>query len=480
MIQGLMYINGEFKVSKDRGSFIVKNPYTLETIGTQADCCDEDLESALEGAVTAFSRYKSTSAYERARLLRSLHRLMLEEQATLAEMITLENGKPLTEALTEVMYAAGYIEWYAEEALRINGEILQSHVPKVKMHVLKEPIGPVGIITPWNFPLAMFVRKLAPALAAGCTVVVKPAEQTPLTAFKFFELIDRVGFEPGVCQLVTGDAPTIGKAMMAHPKIAKVSFTGSTEVGQLLASQSGLTLKKLSLELGGHAPLLVFDDCNLDKAVQGALDSKFRNCGQVCIATNRVLVQSSILTAFTDKLVERVNQLKIGNGLEGVDLGPLIDEVGFNKVKSHVRDAIALGAHLECGGEGYRVEQGDLLGGFLFQPTVLTSVTTSMKVFNEETFGPILPIISFESEEEAIELANQTPFGLASYAFTEQLGRAHRLMEGLAYGMVGINTGKISAAQAPFGGVKMSGYGREGGSYGLEDYLVTKYVAIGI
>ncbi len=480
MISGLMYINGVFTSSIDAKTFPVVNPYTLETIGTQASAHQEDILNAIEGAVEAFKAFKRTTALERAKLLRKLYQGMIEEQHSLAQIMTLEQGKPYAEALTEVHYAASYVEWYAEEALRIHGDILQSHIPLVKMQVLKEAIGPVGIITPWNFPLAMFVRKMAPALAAGCTVVVKPAEQTPLTAVKFFEIVDAVGFAQGVCQLLTGDAPLIGQAMMAHPGIAKVSFTGSTEVGQLLATQSGQTLKKLSLELGGHAPLIVFEDCDLEKAIQGTMDSKFRNCGQVCIATNRVLVQKSIVEQYTKKLVERVKGLKIGNGLEQVDLGPIIDVHGFNKISSHVENALEMGAHLLCGGKGYRSAMETERGGYMYMPTVLVSVTPEMKIFNEETFGPVIPITVFETEEEAIALANQTPFGLAAYAFTEQLGRTYRLMDGLAYGMVGINTGRISAAQAPFGGVKMSGYGREGGHYGIEDYLVTKYVAIGI
>lgn len=479
MENGLLYMDGAFRGASGGRSFAVVNPSTLLCIGYQAACEDEDVASALDSAVAAFATYKLTTAYERASKLRTLHALMLEHQQALAEIMTREQGKPLAEALVEVHYAASYVQWYAEEALRVNGDILQSHLPNVKMHVLKEPIGPVGIITPWNFPLAMFVRKLAPALAAGCTVVVKPAEQTPFTAVKFFELVHQVGFAPGVCSLITGDGPTIGAAMMRHPGIAKVSFTGSTEVGQLLAGQSGQTLKKLSLELGGHAPLIVFEDADLDKAVQGTMDSKFRNCGQVCIATNRVLVHRPVLSAYLEKLVARVGALKVGDGFQAVDVGPLIDEQGYLKVQQHVDDAVCHGAKVAVGGKGI-TDISSAAGGYFFEPTVLVEVTPEMRIFKEETFGPIVPIAVFDTEEEALAIANGTPFGLASYVFTESLARAHRVMAGLQFGMVGVNTGKISAAQAPFGGVKMSGYGREGGQYGIEDYLVTKYVAIGI
>lgn len=475
MHSGLLYINGAFAPASTGDTFPVTNPSNLEVIGHQAAASSADIAIAIEGAVVAFRTFSKTSAYDRAKSLRTLHGLMIDHQRQLAETMTLEQGKPLHEALVEVNYAASYVQWYAEEALRIQGDILQSHMPQVKMHVLKEPIGPVGIITPWNFPLAMFVRKLAPALAAGCTVVVKPAEQTPFTAVKFFELIHACGFEPGVCQLITGDAPTIGAAMMQHPGIAKVSFTGSTEVGQLLASQSGQTLKKLSLELGGHAPLIVFDDAKLEMAVQGTLDSKFRNCGQVCIATNRVLVQRGILDQYVEALKASVSKLTTGDGFSGADLGPLIDAQGYKKVERHVADAMKRGAKLVVGGQGLPNQ-----GGFFYAPTILSDVTGDMLIFNEETFGPIVPICVFDTEAEALSIANGTPFGLAAYVFTESLGRAHRVSEGLQFGMVGVNTGRISAAQAPFGGVKMSGYGREGGHYGIEDYLVTKYVAFGI
>ncbi len=496
-IQGQLYINGAFTKGLLGQDFPVYNPYDLSVVGYQAVAGPQDVDRALDGAVTAFLDWKRTTAYERAALLRKLHGLMVAKESELAQVMTREQGKPIAEALGEVRYAASYVQWYAEEGIRVSGDILETHTPGMRLSVLKEPIGPVGIITPWNFPLAMFVRKLAPALAAGCTVVVKPAEQTPLTAVKFFELLDQVRFPPGVCQLVAGDGPQIGRQMMAHKGIRKVSFTGSTEVGQILASQSGQTLKKLSLELGGHAPLIVFEDANLDKAVLGTLDSKFRNCGQVCIATNRVLVQRGVLEAYTEKLLAKVAQLKVGNGFESVDMGPIIDGDGFNKISDHVGDALERGAMCLCGGVGYRQGQqakegvgnqgltgtqgvDQSLGGYLFPPTVITRVTADMRIAREETFGPVVPIMVFDTEEEALKMANDTPYGLSAYAFTENLSRAIRVQEGLDYGMIGINTGRISSAQAPFGGVKMSGYGREGGKYGIEDYLQLKYVGIGL
>lgn len=477
-MRGQLYLNGRFVAASQQKVFDVINPYTLEKIGEQALAQEEDREMCLEGVIQAFPEWKLKTAYERAGYLRKLHDLMLEHEGVLAQTMTLEQGKPLTEALGEVRYAASYVAWYAEEGIRIKGDILQTHHQAMRLKVLKEAIGPVGIISPWNFPLAMFVRKLAPALAAGCTVMVKPAEQTPLTAFKFFELIHQAGFPPGVCQLITGDAALIGASWMKEPRVRKLSFTGSTEVGKLLLSQSGQTLKKLSLELGGHAPFMVFEDANLDKAVEGAVSSKFRNCGQVCIATNRVLVQRSVYEPFKTKLIEAIKQLKVGNGLDPVDMGPIIDHDGFEKIKAHVKDALDLGATCLVGGQAYR-SQGQS-GGYLFEPTLLGQVREDMLIAQEETFGPVLPLMVFDTEEEGILMANNTPFGLAAYCYTESLNRATRLQEALDYGMIGINTGRISSAQAPFGGVKMSGFGREGGSYGIEEYLVTKYIALDV
>ncbi len=473
---GKLYINGSFINASDEATFEVLNPYTLECVGTQAKASSQDIENALEGSIKAFETWHKTTAYERAKFLRKLDLLMKEHEEELAHIMTLEQGKPLSEAIVEVRYAASYVTWYAEEGIRVTGDLIEPSHNGYQYQVKHMPVGPVGIITPWNFPLAMFVRKMAPALAAGCTVVVKPAKQTPLTAVKFFELVHKAGFPSGVCQLLTGESAKIGNAMMANEKIRKISFTGSTEVGKKLMAESAKTLKKLSLELGGHAPFIVFEDANLEKAAQGAIDSKFRNCGQVCIATNRVLVHKSIEKAFTEILLEKVKHLKYGDGFTQVDMGPIIDQMGYEKIKDQIDDAISKGATCLYGGNSSRALNGK--GGYLIEPTVLSDVTSEMKIAHEETFGPVLPIITFQSDEEALAIANHTPYGLASYFFTESLSRSINIADALEYGMVGVNTGRISAAQSPFGGIKMSGFGREGGKYGIEDYLVTKYIAI--
>ncbi|OPL07623.1 MAG: NAD-dependent succinate-semialdehyde dehydrogenase [delta proteobacterium ML8_F1] len=477
-MEGKLYIDGAFRDSQNKESFEVRNPYTMEVIGRQASAGEGDLKAAFDGATEAFDSWKRLTAYERAEYLRKLDQLMKSHEKELARIITEENGKPLAEALGEVRYAASYVTWYAEEGIRVVGEMLPEHLPHLRLKVNRVPIGPAGIITPWNFPLAMFVRKMAPALAAGCTVVVKPAGATPLTAVKLFELIHEAGFPKGVCQLVTGESRSIGKAMMAHKGIKKVSFTGSTEVGKDLLRASGETLKKLSLELGGHAPFIVFEDADLNKAVQGAMESKFRNCGQVCIATNRVLVQRSVYEEFTAVLEKEVRRLTFGDGLSGVDMGPIINEAGYLKITEHVEDALKKGARLVTGGKGMR-SKGES-GGFLFQPTILADVTEEMKITREETFGPVLPIMVFDTEEQAYEMANSTPYGLAAYAYSRDLSRSYRITESLDFGIIGINSGRISAAQAPFGGMKESGFGREGGTYGIEDYLVLKYTAVAI
>ncbi|MBS7525555.1 NAD-dependent succinate-semialdehyde dehydrogenase [Fusibacter paucivorans] len=469
---GQLYINGTFKPAEDGQTFEVLNPYTLAIIGEQAEASEKDIQAAIDGAVQAFRTWKQTTAYERAGYLRKLLHLMQTREREIAEVMTLEQGKPVAEAVGEVRYAASYVAWYAEEGIRVTGDLLAPSQTDSRLSVRKIPVGPVGIITPWNFPLAMFVRKIAPALAAGCTVIVKPAEQTPLTAVKFFELIHEAGFPAGVCQLLTGEASKIGSAWMASSAIRKISFTGSTAVGKMLMRQASETLKKVSLELGGHAPLIVFDDADLDMAAAGAVESKFRNCGQVCVATNRVLVQRSVYDAFIEKLMKRTSALTFGDGFTNVDMGPIIDKQGFDKIVAHVDDALAKGAKCLLGG---KPAKGG--GGYLFEPTVLTDVTSAMRIAKEETFGPVLPVFVFDTEAEAIQMANDTPFGLAAYCFTENLSRSIRVTEALEYGMVGLNTGRISAAQAPFGGVKMSGFGREGGRYGIEEYLVTQYIA---
>jgi len=476
MIKGQLYINGIFKNSTSQQTFDVYNPYSLEVIGKQADAGKQDIDEAISGAVIAFETWRKTTAYERAGYLKKLLKLMQEKEEDIAKVMTQEQGKPFAEAVGEVRYAASYVSWYAEECLRVTGDILVPSYTGSRLTVTKQPVGPVGIITPWNFPLAMFVRKMAPALAAGCTVIVKPAEQTPLTAVNFFELIDEAGFPRGVCQLLTGEPKKIGEAFMASERIRKISFTGSTEVGKLLMKEASATLKKVSLELGGHAPLIVFEEADLDIAAQGAITSKFRNCGQVCVATNRVLVQRTVYDTFVAKLLEKAKALTFGDGFTNVDMGPIIDKDGFDKVTTHVVDALEKGATCLLGGKPMRSENNK--GGYLFEPTILANVTKDMRIANEETFGPVLPLFIFDTEEEAIAMANDTPYGLSAYCFTENLSQSIRVTEALEYGMIGLNTGRISAAQAPFGGVKMSGFGREGGPYGIEEYLVTKYVAM--
>lgn len=474
-MQGKLYIDGAFTDASDGATFTVQDPFSLETIGTQAAATATDLDRAIASSENAFGLWRKKTAPERAALLRSFATKLDEAQEEIARIMTQEQGKPLAEARGEIAYARSYVTWYAEEALRVNGDLIPSSAANTRLKVLKEPVGPVGIITPWNFPIAMFVRKLAPALAAGCTAIVKPPRVTPFTAVKVFELLHEVGFPKGVVQLVTGNSGLIGDKFLDAPGIRKISFTGSTEVGVQLMAGAAKTLKKLSLELGGHAPLLVFDDAEMALAVEGTINAKFRNCGQVCIAANRAYVQKSILSDYLDALVPAVNKLTQGSGLETVDMGPIIDEKAFRKIEGHVADALAKGATLVTGGKGERALEGR--GGYFFAPTILTDVTPDMRIMQEETFGPVLPIATFDSEEEAIALANDTPFGLAAYFFSGGLSRVTRVEEELAYGMVGVNTGRISAAQAPFGGIKMSGFGREGGPYSIEEYLQTKYIA---
>lgn len=471
------YYDGHFQDADTSQRFEVKNPFDGTVVGTAVMSDSVAIEKALESANKGFESWSKFSGKERGALLYKLYQKVIENSEELAQVMTLEQGKPLREARVEVHYGASFIKWYAEEATRIYGDVLEANHKNQRILVLKEPVGPVGIITPWNFPLAMITRKLAPAIAAGCSVLVKPAEETPLTAFVLFQLIHSVGFPPGVLNLITGNPVEIGKGMMDHFGLRKVSFTGSTEVGQLLVSQSSQTMKKLSLELGGHAPLIIFDDADITKAVQGTLDSKFRNCGQVCIATNRVFVQRAIYPQYITALKKAVENLQMGSGLLDVDLGPVINKSGYEKIEAHVKDALDKGAELIMGGGGEALGEDY---GFFYQPTIISDVNQHMRLMQEETFGPVVPITLFDTEEEAVTLANHSPFGLASYFFTENLSRSHRVQEALQYGMVGVNTGKISAEQVPFGGVKMSGYGREGGYYGLEEFLHTKYVCIGL
>ena len=411
---------------------------------------------------------------ERSVILRKWFDLMMANQEDLALIMTTEQGKPLAEAKGEIAYAASFIEWFAEEAKRIYGDVIPQHQADKRLVVIKQPIGVCGLITPWNFPAAMITRKAAPALAAGCTVVIKPATQTPYSALALAELAERAGVPKGVINILTGSASEIGAELTSNPTVRKISFTGSTEIGSLLMKQSAASIKKVSLELGGNAPFLVFDDADLDAAVEGAMASKYRNAGQTCVCANRILVQDGVYDAFATKLAEKVKALTVGRGTDaGVIIGPLIDENAVAKVREHIDDAVAKGAKVAVGGNTHK------LGGLYFEPTVLTNVTTSMKVTREETFGPVAPLFRFRTEEEAIAMANDTEFGLAAYFYARDLGRVWRVGEGLESGMVGVNTGIISNEVAPFGGVKQSGIGREGSKYGIEEYLEIKYLCIG-
>jgi len=467
-------IGGEWKDAADGARFAVHNPANAETVGHAPRCTAADVERAIEAAHAAFAGWRATPAKTRAQLLRRWFDLILAHRDDLAAIMVSEQGKPLAEARGEIDYAASFIEWFAEEARRVYGDVVPSPWADRRMFTLKQPVGVAALITPWNFPAAMLTRKAGAALAAGCTVVAKPASQTPFTALALAELAQRAGFPPGVLNVVTGDAEAIGRVLTSHPLVRKVSFTGSTAVGKQLLAQSVPTLKHVSLELGGNAPFIVFDDADLDAAVAGALASKYRNSGQTCVCANRVFVQDTIYDAFAEKLAAAVAQLKVGEGFgAGVEIGPLISPAALAKVEAHIADALAHGARLLTGGHRHA------LGGQFFQPTVLADARPDMQVCRDETFGPVAPLIRFADEAEVIRLANDTEFGLAAYAYTRDLGRAWRLAERLDYGMVGINAGVISTAEAAFGGVKQSGLGREGGRSGIDEYLETKYVNLG-
>ncbi|MGQ3123342.1 NAD-dependent succinate-semialdehyde dehydrogenase, partial [Variovorax sp.] len=432
-----------------------------------------ETERAIAGAAAALPAWRARTAPDRARVLRRWAELMLAHQDDLGRLMTLEQGKPLAEARGEIAYAASFIEWFAEEAKRVDGEVLQPQRAGQRIVVLKQPIGVCAAITPWNFPAAMITRKVGPALAAGCTIVVKPAELTPLSAFALGVLGLEAGLPPGVLQIVAGNAPEIGAALCESPTVRKLSFTGSTGVGRVLAQQCAPTIKKLSLELGGNAPLIVFDDADIDRAIEGIVASKFRNAGQTCVCANRIYVQAGIYDAVAARLVAAVEAMRVGNGLEaGITQGPLIDGRAVAKVRQHIDDALTQGAELRTGGKPHA------LGGSFFEPTVLTGVTQAMRVAREETFGPLAPLFRFETEEEVVAMANDSEFGLAAYLFTEDRRRLWRVGEQLETGMVGINTGLISNEVAPFGGVKQSGLGREGSRHGIEDYLELKYLCL--
>jgi succinate-semialdehyde dehydrogenase/glutarate-semialdehyde dehydrogenase len=470
------YIKGQWCDAQDGTRHAIYNPATGEVIGHVPNLGAEQAREAIAAAHAAWPAWRARTAKDRSMVLKRWHALMLENADALAEILTLEQGKPLTEAKGEILYAASFIEWFAEEAKRIYGDTIPSHKGDARIVVSKEPIGVVAAITPWNFPAAMITRKAGPALAAGCPCIVKPAPETPFSALAMAVLAEQAGIPAGIFNVITGDAIAIaiGAELTASAEVRKLSFTGSTAIGKLLMAQCAPTLKKVSLELGGNAPFIVFDDADLERAIEGALIAKFRNAGQTCVCVNRFLVQNGIHDAFVARLEERVRELKVGNGFDaGVSQGPLINERAVAKVEDHVQDALAKGARLVCGGERHALGHG------FFQPTVLAEVTHTMKVASEETFGPLAAVFRFDSESEALRMANDTEFGLAAYCYTRDLGRAWRMSEGLEYGMVGINEGLISTEVAPFGGIKSSGLGREGSKYGIEDYLELKYTLMG-
>ena len=468
------YIDGAWCDADDAATITVTNPATGEAVGTVPHMGAIETKRAIDAANAAWPAWRKRTARERSLILRKWNDLMLENADDLALIMTAEQGKPLAEAKGEVAYAASFLEWFGEQAKRIEGDTLQSPWPDRRMLVTREPIGVCAAITPWNFPAAMITRKVGPALAAGCPIIVKPAELTPFSAFALAVLAERAGVPKGVFSVITGDSKSIGLEMTSNPIVRKVSFTGSTQVGRILMAQSAPTIKKLSLELGGNAPFIVFDDADVDAAVEGAMASKYRNAGQTCVCANRLYVQDGIYDQFAAKLVAAVAKLKVGNGQQaGVTQGPLIEEKAVVKVEQHIADALSKGARLLAGGKRHA------LGHSFFEPTILTDVDASMQVASEETFGPLAPLFRFNTEADVIAMANDTEFGLAAYFYARDIGRVWRVAEALESGMVGVNTGLISNEIAPFGGVKQSGLGREGSQYGMEDYLVMKYICLG-
>jgi len=470
------YIGGKWENAHGGATHDVVNPANREKIGTVPDMGAAETRRAIDSAHAAFPAWAAKTAKERAIILRRWYDLMMANQEDLAVLMTAEQGKPLAEAKGEIAYAASFLEWFAEEGKRLYGDTIPGHQADKRILVLRQPVGVVAAITPWNFPAAMITRKAGPALAAGCTFVCKPAIQTPYSALAMAELSTRAGVPPGVFNIVTGaGAGGIGTEMTSNPIVRKLTFTGSTAVGKRLMAQCSETMKKISLELGGNAPFIVFEDADLDAAVAGAIASKYRNTGQTCVCANRLLVQSSVYDAFARKLADAVAKLRVGDGLQGAtDQGPLIDTKALAKVEEHIADAVSKGAQVASGGKRHA------LGGTFFQPTILTNVTPAMKVAREETFGPVAPLFRFETEAEAVRMANDTEFGLAAYFYTRDLARSWRVSEGLEYGIVGLNTGLISTEVAPFGGVKESGTGREGSKYGILDYTELKYVCVGL
>ncbi len=471
LLRSTNLIGGEWVHADQQQTLTVVNPANGNSLGEVPLCGKNETRHAIESAQTAWPAWRALTAQQRAKLLQKWFALITEHADDLARIITAEGGKPLAEARGEVIYGASFVEWFAEEARRIYGDTIPSPASNKRLVVTKEPIGVCAAITPWNFPVAMITRKVAPALAAGCTVVIKPAEATPLSALALAVLAEEAGFPAGVINVVTGNPAEIGAELTANPIVRKLSFTGSTQVGRLLMAQSAPSIKKLSLELGGNAPFIVFDDADLDAAVDGAIAAKYRNSGQTCVCANRFLVQSGIYERFAEKLAARVSHLKVGPGDEaGVVQGPLINTAAIHKVEALIEDAKDKGANIVCGGGAHA------LGGNFFQPTVITNLTPEMRIAREEIFGPVAPLFRFETEAEAVALANETEFGLAAYFFTRDIGRCWRVGEALEYGMVGINTGMISNEVAPFGGIKQSGLGREGSKYGIEEFLEVKYL----
>ena len=467
------YIAGNWSDADSGEKDDVLNPATGEVLGTVPRCGQQETRKAIEAANQAMPAWKATPAKERGKILRRWYELMIENKEDLAILMTAEQGKPLAESHGEILYASSFFEWFSEEAKRMYGETIPTHMPDRRLLVVKEGVGVTAAITPWNFPAAMITRKAGPALAAGCPMIIKPAPDTPFSALALCELGERAGVPKGILSVVPGDAIAVGGELTSNAIVRKLSFTGSTGVGKLLMKQCSETMKKLSLELGGNAPFIVFDDADLDEAVQGALDCKFRNAGQTCVCANRIIVQDGIYDEFTRKLAEGASKLTVGDGFsDGCQQGPLINPAALTKVESHIQDAVEKGASVLSGGGRHD------LGGNFFQPTVLSNMKEDMLVAHEETFGPLAPVFRFSTEEEAIRMANDTEFGLASYFFSRDIGRIWRVSEALEYGMVGINTGIMSTEVAPFGGMKESGIGREGSKYGLDEYLEVKYLCM--
>ena len=467
------WIGGEWVEAESGATIEVNDPATGDIIGTVPDAGAAETRRAIDAAAEAFERFSRTTANERAAILRRMHQVMLDNVDALAELLTLEQGKPLAEAKGEITIGANYIQWFAEEGRRVSGEISESPWGDRRVMVFREPVGVVGAITPWNFPSSMLARKIGPAIATGCTSVVKPSEFTPYSGLAWALIAQEAGLPDGVLNVVTGDAAAIGKALTDDPRVAKLTFTGSTRVGTLLLEQSAATVKRVSMELGGNAPFIVFDDADLDRAVEGARIAKYRNSGQTCICTNRFYAQSGIYDAFVERLAEKAATLKVGNGFEGAEQGPLINDAALGKVEALVDDARERGGRVVAGGGRHS------LGGTFYEPTVVADATADMRIAREEVFGPVSAVFPFEDEAEVVRAANDTEYGLAAYFYTSDLGRTFRVMRGLRYGLVGVNEGLITTPEAPFGGVKQSGIGTEGGRHGIDEYLDTKYVSLG-